>query len=109
MFKLYERKRIVVEAAQWFPYMAIEGVESIKRKMIDPESAQEKIVVDSAIIRDGGMKVEIQPGDYVVRTKNGLRRIPYDAFAYDYDEITEDQLAVIRAEFSKKEKIVEGE
>ena len=103
MFKLFERKRIVVEAAQWFPYMAIKGVDSVKRKVIDPDSAQEQIVVDSATITDGTNKITIYPGDYVVRTTTGLRRIPYDSFAYDYDEISEEELNKIKKNYAKKE------
>jgi len=105
MFKLYERKRIVVEAAQWFPYMAVPGVESIKRKMIDPESAQEKIIVDGAWIYDGTEKVQISPGDYVAKTKTGLRRIPYESFAYDFEEISAEQLEEIKKNMVKKESV----
>lgn len=105
MFKLYERKRLVVEAAQWFPYMALEGVTSVKKKLIDPDSGQERVVVDSATIVDGPSKVEIFPGDYVVRVQGGgLRRIPYDSFAYDYDEISAEELQKIREEYSKNKK-----
>jgi len=102
MFKLFERKRLVVEAAQWFPYMVLDGVTSVKKKLIDPDSGQEKVVVDGATINDAGNKVEIAPGDYVVRVQGGgLRRIPYDSFAYDYDEISKEELSKIRAEYNK--------
>jgi len=96
MFKFYERKQIVVEGAQWFPYMAIKGVESVKKKYIDQESAQEKIVVDEAIIYDGENKQVIKPGDYVVKTRNGLRRMSYNDFVYDYDEISKEELVKIQ-------------
>jgi hypothetical protein len=103
MFKLYERKPIVVEAAQWFPYMSVDGVESVKKKMIDPDTAQERVVVDSAYIQDGNEKITIEPGDYVVKTKNGLRRIPYNSFAYDFDEISQSQLDEIKKSMKKPE------
>lgn len=102
MFKLFERKRLVVEAAQWFPYMVIDGVTSVKKKLVDPENGQEKIYVDSATINEGGNRVEILPGDYVVRVQGGLRRIPYDSFSYDYEEISKEELNRIREEYNKK-------
>jgi hypothetical protein len=74
----YRKKRILVEATQWFPGTDVPGVFGA--------------ILDYAYVETiGGQLVKVQAGDWVITEPDGVRHYPCDpaVFAATYERVDE--------------------
>ena len=68
----YERKRLMVSADMYFPYMQIDGVENIPEELKDAAGNDVIRVLYGALT---ATNEQLAPGDYVVRYDDGTARV----------------------------------
>lgn len=81
----YERKRLMVSADMYFPYMQIDGVENIPEELKDAAGNDVIRVLYGALT---ATQERLAPGDYVVRYDDGTTRvIPHKEFVENFTKL----------------------
>lgn len=82
----YERKRLVVSAEMFFPYMDIEGVKNVPEEFKDLAGNDVIRVLYGELILT---KEKVSPGDYIVRFDDGsIKAISHKDFSENYTKLS---------------------
>ncbi len=86
---LYIRKPITVYAHQWFPGRVIDGVRY--EEHCEYDGPNDHLICSDVIVRDNphivtidGVKVYVEPGDWVVDSEGEITAVKPDRFIKEY-------------------------
>jgi hypothetical protein len=81
----YERKRLVVSAKMYFPYMDIEGVKNVPEELKDVAGNDVIRVLYGELIET---RERVSPGDYIVKyDDHSIRAIGHKEFNENYTKL----------------------